>query len=102
MFEHELVSFLGFCGYYRKFIKNFSDIVKPLEEICRKKSNNSPVHWNNQAIKSFEKLKLIMSNPPVLAFPEKEGLFILDTDASDVGTGAVLSQLQNGQEKVIS
>jgi len=101
-FESELVSFLGFCGYYRKFIKNYADIVAPLESICCKGTKRSPIKWTKEASEAFEHLKLLLTSSPILAFPSRKGRFILDTDASSIATGAVLSQIQEGQEKVIA
>ena len=101
-FEAELVSFLGFCGYYRKFIKNYADIVAPLESVCCKGTKKSPIKWTNEANEAFEKLKLLLTSAPILAFPSHKGRFILDTDASSIATGAVLSQIQEGEEKVIA
>ena len=100
-YEHQLVSFLGFCGYYRKFILHFSDIVAPLEKICRKNTKHKPIVWNEDAKKSFESLKSALISSPVLSYPNKDGLFVLDTDASNSATGAVFSQIQNNTEKVI-
>ena len=50
----------------------------------------------------METLKKHLTTAPILAYPDKEGTFILDTDASDVAMGAVLSQEQNGEERVIA
>ena len=89
----ELRSFLGLVGYYRRFIPNFSDIASPLTKLTRKYT---------KCEESFQKLKELLVSAPVLGFPEGNGTFILDTDASLHGIGAVLSQVQNGEEKVIS
>ena len=105
----ELRSFLGLCGYYRKFIRCYSAIVSPLEAACKDKWNkkntkkkSSPLEWTVQLNKSFEKLKVALTSAPVLAFPSKTGHFILDTDASHECIGAVLSQVQGSDEKVIA
>jgi len=101
-YEANLVSFLGFCGYYRKFIKNYADVVAPLESICKKGTRNSKICWNENALVSFEKLKDLLTSAPILAFPIPKGKYILDTDASDSACGAVLSQIQNNKERVIA
>lgn len=101
-FEHELVSFIGFCGYYRRFINKFSELTSPLEKICSKKTKNIEIIWTSEAKAAFEKLKILLTSTPILSFPIKHGLFILDTDASDTGTGAVLSQIQDKEERVIA
>ena len=104
----DLRSFLGLCGYYRKFIKDYGKIVSPLEEACKEKWNKkrtkkmTPLVWNEELDKSFRNLKVALTSAPVLAFPSKNGRFILDTDASHDCIGAVLSQMQGSEEKVIA
>ena len=102
----ELRSFLGFCNYYRKFIEGYAQLSGPLEgalmNLDKKKSENKMnITWNKNMEESFIKLKERLCMPPVLAFPRKDCEFILDTDASFYGIGAVLSQVQDGVEKVI-
>lgn len=104
----EMKSFLGLAGYYRRFIKDYAEIVRPLELLCsRDESNKKPsqdirAQWNETHQGSFIQLKTALCSAPLLAYPEERGLFILDTDASNIGIGAVLSQVQNGVEKVIA
>ena len=95
----QLKSFLGFASYYRQFIPNFAAIANPLFHMSQKQ----PIIWTDECSKAFTELKDRLTSPPVLAFPQKDGgKFILNTDASDCSIGAVLSQLQNGEEKVIA
>ena len=95
----EVKRFLGLVSYYRRFIRNMSDISAPLYELTKSTSN---LIWTPTHEASFQRLKAALLNPPVLAFPDvKAGNFILDTDASNTGLGAVLSQVQNGRETVI-
>jgi len=96
---HELRSFLGLCSYYRRFMPHFSETAKPLIRLTEK---NVTFHWGDAQDAAFRTLKEVLSQAPVLVHPRKEGQFILDTDASDEGIGAVLSQIQDGEEKVIS
>ena len=63
---------------------------------------NSKFVWTDTCQQAFSTLKERLTRAPVLAYPEGEGQFILDTDASGYGIGAVLSQVQEGQEKVIA
>lgn len=58
--------------------------------------------WTDECQKAFETLKVRLTSAPILAFPRDEGQYILDTDVSDVGIGAVLSQVQDAEEKVIA
>jgi len=104
----QLRSFLGLCGYYRRFIKNYTEIVGILDKLCcstnenSKKSQNITMKWNEAHENAFIQLKSALTSTPVLAYPDDNSKFILDTDASNTGIGAVLSQLQNGEEKVIA
>ena len=92
----ELRSFLGLAGYYRKFIKNFSVTSEPLYRLLKK---NRAYLWTEDQEESFQTLKQLLCNPPILASPAfgpEARRFILDTDAStDYGIGAVLSQQQS-------
>ncbi|GAB1869457.1 RNA-directed DNA polymerase [Camponotus japonicus] len=95
----QLRSFLGFCSYYRRFVKGFSSVAKPLYVLTE---NQVKFVWEKECQHAFEKLKSILSSAPVLSFPRGEDEFILDTDASNIGIGAVLSQRQSGKERVIA
>jgi transposase InsO family protein len=92
-------SFLGLASYYRRFVQNFAKIASPLHAITRK---NQRFEWTQEAEKAFNLLKLAMTSPPILSMPTDDGKFVLDTDASDRAIGAVLSQKQEGVEKVIA
>ena len=95
----EVRSFLGTCSYYRKYIPNFADIASPLTNLTKK---DLKFFWSPACQKAFEELKHALVTAPILSYPIPEGQFILDTDASGVAIGAVLSQMQNGEEKVIA
>jgi hypothetical protein len=84
----EVRSFLGLTSYYRKFILKYADKAKPLHKITEK---NQKFVWTEDCQYSFEELKQALTQAPILAYPTREGFFILDTDASNVGMGAVLS-----------
>ena len=98
--EKELRRFLGMCNYYRRFIKNFALIARPLHDLTSKKLGK--FEWTNIHEQAFLDLKKAMLSPPILAFPSKTGKFILYTDASDFAIGSVLCQLQDDREKIIA
>ena len=85
----ELRAFVGLASYYRRHVKGFSDLAKPLSELTRK---NQPLIWGPDQQQAFEILKDRLMNYPVLAPPLPEGRYIIDTDASDFAMGAVLQQ----------
>ena len=95
-------SFLGFASYYRKFIPDFSTIAAPLTALTKKVTRKNGFHWNPSAEAAFQKLKIALTSTPILAYPSRNDRFILDTDASGVGMGGVLSQLQDGEERVVA
>lgn len=87
--KKELQRFLGMMGYWRKFCKNFSDVSLPLTALTQK---DVPFVWTEDCQKSFQNLKAVLTNPPVLAAPNFSKPFKLMVDASDLGCGGVLLQ----------
>ena len=83
--------FLGLAGYYRKFIANFASIAAPLTDLT-KKTAPKKVNWTAKCEQAFQQLKECRCDSPVLRSPDFSRIFILQTDASDRGVGAVLSQ----------
>jgi len=101
----ELNTFIGFVSYYRRFVKNFATTVNPLVQVANKKkeNRNKKLMWNDSLQEAFEKIKELLCKNTILNFPNKTGIFVLDTDASLTGIGAVLSQVDdNGTERVIA
>lgn len=92
-------SFLGLASYYRRFIQGFAEIAAPLYRLTE---NEAEFKWTDQCDEAFTRLKRQLTTAPVLAFPSFGEEFILDTDASNFGIGAVLSQVQNGRERVVA
>ena len=92
-------SFLGFTNYYRRFIESYSHTASPLTALTEK---GKRFDWTQACVTAFEQMKTKLTEAPVLAYPEKDSQYILDTDASNLGIGAVLSQVQNGTERVIA
>ena len=93
--KKQVKSFLGMIGFYRKFVPNFAEIALPLTELTKKGSPNR-VPWEDVHQRSFESLKSYMVSSPILRLPELQKVFILRTDASNTGIGAVLLQESNG------
>jgi len=85
----EVQSFLGFVNFYRRFIKDFSDIAKPLHELTRK---DSAWNWTDACQKAFDLLKNAITSSPILIFPDDSKPYKVEADSSDYATGAVLSQ----------
>ena len=106
----EIQGFLGLAGYYRRFIKNYSTISKPLYELTGgpsrgKKSRKCTVSewkWETAHQEAFDNLKEKLTSPCILGYARYDLPFVLHTDASQHGLGAVLSQIQDGEERVIS
>ena len=97
----DVKSFLGLCSYYRRFVRGFADIARPLYRLTK---GQREFRWTSECEDAFRRLKALLTTAPILAFPTVDGLFVLDTDASNTGLGAVLSQVQGGggEEKVIA
>lgn len=117
----ELRTFLGFCGYYRRFVKDYSKIVKPLNELTagypplRKhtKITGSPEkyhnpkdlfgdRWTPACQAAFNTIIEKLTTAPILGFADPKLPYILHTDASTSGLGAALYQEQQGQKRVVA
>ena len=100
MCKREVQRFLGFANYYRRFIRDFAQLARPLYRLTEE---TAPFKWSDDCQESFNTLRECLSSAPVLAYPDFNRPFILDTDASDIGIGGVLSQLDDeGRECVIA
>lgn len=95
----KLRSFIGMCSWYRRFIPQFSSICAPLTRLLRK---NEKWNWSFEQQDSFDKLKELLTSPPILARPDFTKIFQVQTDASGTGLGAVLSQQHEEGEKVVT
>ena len=104
----ELRQALGFLGYYRRFVKDFSKLAKPLQDLLKGVENRSrvnkktPVEMTPEAVSAFEVLKNKLISPPILAFADYSAPFELHIDASGQGLGAILYQQQEGKLRVIA
>ena len=95
----EVRGFIGLASYYRKHCMGFAQIAKPLHDLT---SKNAKFVWTEKCQKAFEKLRDLLISSPILSYPRTEGEFILDADACNDAAGAVLSQIQDGQERVLA
>ncbi|XP_027178132.1 uncharacterized protein LOC113777297 [Coffea eugenioides] len=91
-------SFLGHAGFYRRFIKDFSKIVKPLCDLLCK---DTPFQFNDNCLVAFERLKKELISAPIITSPDWSLPFELMCDASDYAVGAVLGQKKEGRLHVI-
>jgi hypothetical protein len=97
--QTDVRAILGLANYYRKYIRDFSKRVRSLTDLTRK---NRPFEWTAQCQQEFNDIKTALTSSDFMAYPTTDGLFILDTDACDRGLGSVLSQVQDGRERVIA
>ncbi|KAL6418960.1 hypothetical protein ACFW04_011678 [Cataglyphis niger] len=95
----QIRQFLGMASWYRRFIENFSTIAAPLTRLTKK---NARWTWGEDESAAFKQLKAALTTAPVLACPDFNRRFILQTDASTNGLGAVLTQYHEDGERVIA
>ena len=100
--KKQVRSFLGLCGYYRRFMPKFSAIAMPLTELIKKNKPNK-VNWTRPCERAFQQLKDMLTDYSILTTPDWKRPFVLQTDASAVGIGYVLSQINGeGEEHPIA
>ncbi|KAG1926094.1 interleukin-1 receptor accessory protein-like 1-A [Pimephales promelas] len=101
----EVRQLLGFMSYYRRFVPRFAQLAKPLHALVGKGNKGKSAEafvWSDECQSAFSKLKSCLMSPPILAYPDFQCPFILTTDGSLNGLGAILSQKQGGVERVIA
>ena len=111
----ELRTFLGFTGYNRRYVRDYAKIARPLNDLLigrhnkrkgkvkKKPEKVDPTWiWGELQREAFNKLKLSLTSPPILSYPDYSKPFLLHTDASSDGLGAILYQNFDGTERVIA
>ena len=88
-------AFVGTVGYYKRFIKDFAKICRPLHNLTKK---GSKFKWTDECESAFQALKSCLISAPIIAYPQDQGLYVLDTDASAYAIGGVLSQMQMNED----
>ena len=95
--KKDVRSFLGLTGYYRRFIPNNATIAKPLTDLTQK-SVQERIPWSVMCQEAFQILKKTLLTNPIVRNPDFSKVFILQTDASEVGVGAIQSRLDDNDE----
>ncbi|MCG8046377.1 MAG: RNase H-like domain-containing protein, partial [Candidatus Thiodiazotropha endolucinida] len=96
----QIKQFVALGSYYRRYVKDFASLVRPMVDLTKK---GKRFIWTDACDLSFENLKKSLVSPDVMGYPLNDaGDFILDVDASDVGIGGILHQMQEGRERVIA
>lgn len=95
----EIKRFVGLCSWYRRFIKDFSTLLSPINDLRNRKKSQKIV-WIPDAEAYFLKIKELLVSAPILSQPDFTKPFTVQCDASDTGLGGVLTQVLDGKEKV--
>ena len=99
--KKQVKSFLGLVGYYQRFIPAFATLASPLNELTRRTLPDR-VKWTEEVEEAFSHLRQALCTEPVLITPDFSLPFVVHTDASEVGLGAVLSQVRSGEEHPVT
>ena len=99
--KRQVRAFLGTVGYYREYIPNFAEIAIPLTDLTRKGTPNI-IEWNDAHENAFKTLKKMITMDPILRIPDFTRCFILQSDASECGLGAALTQEVDGKKHPIA
>lgn len=98
----EIKRLIGLVSWYRRFIKDFSSISSPINDLLHGRKKGQPIVWTEEAEKAFSEIKLRLTSAPVLASPDFSKPFVIQCDASDTGVGAVLYQECDGLEHPVA
>lgn len=100
----EVRRFIGLCSWYRRFIKEFSTLMSPINDLIKGKGRikKQKIEWTLEAEQSFLRIKQALVSAPILCQPDFTQKFIIQCDASDTGLGSVLTQTIDGEERIIA
>ena len=99
--KKQVRSFMGLANYYREYIPNFAAVTAPLTDLVKKGQSNI-VRWEEAQERAFQTVRQVLSDKPVLHLPDPSKTFILRTDASNEGVGAILMQEHDGKLHPVS
>lgn len=85
----EVICLIGLCSLYRKFIKGFSKIARPLDRLTEEYSVGRVFNWTRECNQAFFEITQAFTNTPVLTYPEEDVEYLLVSDTSDLGIGAI-------------
>lgn len=98
----EVKRFVGLCSWYRRFINNFSGLMSPINALLKGRRKKQPIEWTNKAEDAFIKIKNALVSAPILCPPDFRMNFTIQTDASDVAIGGILTQEKDGEDRIIA
>lgn len=98
----EIKRFIGLCSWYRRFIKSFSALVSPINDLLKGRKKGQSIDWSPAAEESFIKIKELLVSAPILCQPDYSKEFFVECDASNTGLGGVLVQNIDGEDRVIA
>lgn len=98
----EIKRFTGMCSWYRRFIKDFSTLLSPINDLLKGKKKGQHIKWTDEAEAAFIKVKELLVSAPILVQPDFNEKFTIQCDASNTGLGGILTQVIDGDERVIA
>ena len=99
--KKQVRAFMGLANYYREYVPNFAAVTVPLTDLLKKGQPNA-VKWEEPQERAFQTVRILLTRRPILRLPDPKRTFILRTDASNDGVGAVLMQVHDGKPYPVS
>jgi hypothetical protein len=93
---------MGFANFYRRFIENFSKIVKPLMDLTKDEFKGKKFEWSDAAERAFKTLKPTFTSAPILRYFDPRLLMVIETNVRNFAIGAILLQVKNGYLKLVA